>query len=473
MTQGSTPERTSENPSDRGARILNKAELLSHGHVEGRGVALDIIEHALREADPYRAAAQLVRLDGKLLRVGPLCYDLSEKGRIYVLGAGKATLPTAEALEDIIGEFIDEGLIIVKEGQGRRLGRIEVVQASHPIPNRAGYEAAKRIMDLAHRAGEDDIVFCAITGGSSALMPLPVAGITLEEKQLVTQLLLHSGANILEINAVRKHLSQIKGGRLALAVFPAEVINLAVSDVIGDPLDYITGPTVPDSSSFADAVGVLKRYDLWDRVPASVREYLANGGAEQETPKDFGDQPCHTFVVIGGNAALDAAVARATELGFATMVLTTSLEGESREAGVIMATIAQEVLQNNRPLRPPCALLAGGETTVTIQEEHGEGGPSQEFALGAALKIAGLNRVVIAAVDTDGTDGSTDLAGAIVDGHTVERAAELGIDAFRELVRHNSSYVLRATQDAILTGPTHTNVNDLMMILVTSGTELP
>jgi len=254
--------------------IQNYAELTSHGQVTDRKTLIDIIEYSLRAADPYVATQNLVRLKGNILNVGDLHFDLSKRGKIYLLGAGKATFPVAKALEEILGEKLTDGIVIVKEGQQGTLQRVNLIQASHPLPDKRGYLAAQKMKAMAEQAKEGDIVFCAITGGSSALAPLPINGVNIEEKRKIHEVLLNSGATIREINTVRKHLSQIKGGRLALSVFPAELINLTVSDVIGDPLDYITDPTVPDTSTFADAISVLQHYGLFNKIPESAQEYL-------------------------------------------------------------------------------------------------------------------------------------------------------------------------------------------------------
>ena len=445
--------------------IQNKDELGSHGFSRGRAAVVDIIEHALEAVDPYRATRELVHLDRDTLTIGDLTFNLSQRRNLYLLGMGKATFPIARALEEILGDRITEGLIILKEGQKHNLERVRIREASHPLPDRRGFEAAREVKAIAEKAQEGDMVLCAITGGSSALAPLPVAGITLEQKRDVHRLLLHCGATIREINAVRKHLSDIKGGRLALSVFPAELINLTVSDVTDDPLDYITGPTVPDTSTFADAIQVLEKYDLLDEVPAPALDYLQKATPEMENPKDFGSMPSHTFILVKSGAVCEAASNRARELGFTPMILSLTLEGESSEAGAAFARLSAEIQDSGRPLSPPCAVIAGGETTVTIHGPCGEGGPNQEFALTAALQLVN-ERAVIAGIDTDGTDGPTDIAGGIVDAFTAERANAKQLDIPASLSRHDSSAVLRELGDAIITGHTGTNVNDLKVLLV-------
>jgi hydroxypyruvate reductase/glycerate 2-kinase len=294
----------------------------------------------------------------------------------------------------------------------------------------------------------------------------------LEEKKAVNRLLLTCGANIVEINAVRKHLSQIKGGRLAKAIHPqTELINLTVSDVIGDPLDYITDPTVPDTSTFDDAKATMTKYDLWSKVPSSVSRFLKRADPELETPKekDLAEYNRHDFIIVEGDTACAGASERATELGFNSMILSTMLEGESSELGCTFASIAKEIVLNNRPIEPPCIIIGGGETTVKIGDKFGLGGPNQEFALSAACEIAGLDQVLVAGIDSDGTDGPTDFAGAIVDGGTSMRAQAAGIDMHTSLKTHNVTQALQGLGDIVETGATGTNVNDLKMLMVMSA----
>ncbi|MFQ6081489.1 MAG: glycerate kinase [Candidatus Bathyarchaeia archaeon] len=448
--------------------IKNREELLSHGNKRGREVALDVIECAIKAVDPYEAVRKLVCIESdRELIVGDLSYDLLKAGNIFVVGAGKATFPIAQALDEILGERIKRGAINVKRGEKRRLKHITVREAGHPIPDKAGLEGGKEIMGIAKEAKEGDLVFCIITGGASALMPLPADGISLKDKKEITELFLKCGATIDEINAVRKHISAIKGGRLAMYIHPAEVINLIVIDeVAGLPW----GPTVPDTTTFKDAVRALKKYDLWEKIPNSVRKHLERGltdpSLETPKPKDFRGVKVHNLVLADNEIACEAAKKRAEELGFNSTILSTVLEGESREAGIVLAGVAKEIEKNSRPIKPPCVFIVGGETTVTITGQPGEGGPSQELALGFSLKIAGNEKTVIASIDTDGSDGPTDIAGGIVDGYTIDRAKEKGIDVYRSLMRHDSSHVLKELGDAIITGPTGTNVMDLNVIVI-------
>ncbi|MFW6055958.1 MAG: glycerate kinase type-2 family protein [Chloroflexota bacterium] len=434
--------------------IKNRGELESHGNRELRRAALDIAEYALERVNPYRATRELVHLQDHRLLVGDLEYDLNRRGDIYVLGAGKATLPIARALEEVLGEHIRYSMVAIKEGQDEATNIVRFAEASHPLPDTRGCEAAREALRLAHQAGQQDIVFTAITGGSSALWPCPVEGLSLEDKREVHKLLLECGASIREINAVRKHLSRIKGGRLALAAFPAEVINLTVSDVTGDPYDYITCPTVPDTSTFADALKVLERYSLWDKMPSPAVQYLKTATSERENPRDFGQERVHTFLLVKSGEVCEAAAYKAAQLGFEAEILTCEMEGDSGEAGKEFGHVVGAHRGSH------LALIAGGETTVHLDKGHGEGGPNQEFACGAALALNSDDQVVLS-LDTDGTDGPTELAGALVDSSTASRATGAGMDVAVALARHDVSPLLRRLGDAVVTGHTGTNVNDL------------
>jgi glycerate-2-kinase len=447
--------------------IKNRDELLSHGNVEGRKIVLDVLEYALEAIGSSEMVRKLVSLETNILKVGTLTFDLSKIGDIYVVGAGKGVSSIAETLEDILGDKIKKGLVIEKKGQGRRLRFIDVIEAGHPVPDEEGVRASRMILEIVNSTKESDVVFACVTGGCSALMTLPAKGISLEDVEILTNLLLLCGAEIQEINTVRKHISEVMGGRLAMKIHPAELVSLIVVDeVAGLPW----GPTVPDTTTFRDALYVLKKYHLWEKVPASVRKHLETGDPKQETPKrdDFerARVKVHNLVLASGETVCEAARKRTEELGCSAMILSTVLEGESREAGIVLSGIAKEVETNNRPINPPCALIVGGETTVTIVSQRGEGGRNQEFALAASLKIEGSSKIVIASIGTDGTDGPTDIAGAIVDGYTMERAGEMKIEIFQNLSRHNSSYVFRQLNDAIFTGSTETNVMDLRLLYV-------
>jgi hydroxypyruvate reductase len=417
-----------------------------------------IFRAALAASDP--AAAVMRHLKSR---------DISRFARIYIVGAGKAGASMARAAERVLGRRIAAGAVNVKDGDLRGKAaprRIGVVECGHPVPDARGVAGAQRIAEIARAAGADDLVVCLISGGASALLPLPAEGITLEDIQAATRLLLASGANIHEINTLRKHISAIKGGQLARLAAPAAVEALLLSDVIGDDLDVIgSGPTAPDASTFADADGILKRYGIREQVPASMRERIERGvkGEIDETPKP-GD-PIFGRVrntIIGSNRlALDAAARHAKEFGYRTLVLASEIQGETRDIAGMHAAIAREIVRTGRPARPPACIITGGETTVTLRG-RGMGGRNQEFALAAAIGIAGLENTVIFSAGTDGTDGPTDAAGAIADGATLSRNPE----ARRFLDANDSYHFFEPLGDLVITGPTHTNVMDVRLILV-------
>jgi hydroxypyruvate reductase len=376
----------------------------------------------------------------------------------------------AQAAERALGKRIAGGWINTKDGHLAPLRRITLHEASHPVPDARGVEGAKRIAQIASEAGEGDLLLCLISGGGSALLPLPLEPVTLEEKQEATRLLLACGATIHEINAVRKHLSAIKGGRLARLAQPAHVLALLLSDVIGDPLDVIaSGPTAPDSSTFATAWAVIEKYGLQDKIPPRARQILQAGlaGELEETPKpgDACFARTRNLVVGSNRIAVDAAAREARELGYRPLVLSTTIEGETRDIALMHAAIAREILSTGRPARPPVCVISGGETTVTLRGQ-GLGGRNQEFALAAALALEGLAGVLAFSAGTDGTDGPTPAAGAMADGATVARAAALGLDARRMLAANDSYHFFEPLGDLVMTGPTGTNVMDVRLLLV-------
>ena len=420
-----------------------------------RRQALTIFRAALAAADPVDAVLRHLR-----------SRNFSRYRHVYVVGAGKAGASMALAAERALGRRITAGLVNVKYGSTAKLRRIELNPCGHPLPDEAGAAGSTRIAEMAAQAGEGDLVLCLISGGASALLPLPAHPITLVEKQATTQLLLACGATIHEFNCVRKHLSRIKGGQLARLAAPAAVESLLLSDVIGDDLDVIgSGPTAPDASTFGDALAILRKFDLVNRVPASVRERLERGAAGElpETPK-AGDPLFRGVrnVLVGNNRlALDAAAKCARGLGFRTLVLSSEIQGETREIARMHSAIAREIVSTSRPVKPPACIVTGGETTVTLRGD-GLGGRNQEFVLAAALEIAGLRNVVVLSAGTDGSDGPTDAAGAIADGDTLRRNP-----AARGYLDRNDSYrYFQSLDDLVITGPTHTNVMDVRVILV-------
>ena len=450
------------------AYVRNWETLTQHGNIGLREQAVDILNYGLAAADPYRATKHLVTLDGSQLKIGDLSFNLRNFDRVLVFGTGKATLPIAQALEEILGDKITGGLVVLKKGNTADLKHIQVIYGAHPVPDEEGHRGAQLMYQMAGECTSKDLILAVITGGSSALLPLPAEGISLEDKKKVNELLLFSGADITQINTVRKHLSRIKGGWLAKRILPATLVNLTVSDVTGDALDYITDPSVPDTSTFDDARQVMDEYELWDKFPPSASRYLREGGLEQETPKDFNGMPLHSFIVVGSAASCLGAADHAEALGYHPMILTTFLKGEAKDAGTLFASIAKEIVVSDRPIARPCVVIAGGENTVTILGEYGLGGPNQEFALGAALEIEDLENVIITSIDTDGTDGPTEMTGGMVDGSTLKMAKALGLDLPKAIRKHNATPILEQLGDAVFTGQTGTNINDLKLLLVSA-----
>lgn len=429
---------------------------------------LAIIEAALLAVDPAEAVRRTVVLQGDTLRVGPIVYDLRKYEHIYVVGAGKASAAMALALEDILDERITAGWINVKDGYTAPTRRITIHEAGHPLPDARGVEGTRQIVSLLKRAKATDLVFCLLSGGGSALMTLPAESISLNDMEVLTQALLRSGATINEINTVRKHLSQVKGGQLARLAYPAQVISLILSDVIGSPLDVISsGPTSPDTTTFAQAYETLQKYQLLERVPDSIVRHIQRGmeGQIPETPKaqDIVFQQTQNVIIASNEYAAYAARDKARQLGLNSLLLSTFIEGEAREVGKVFAAIAREIDRSGQPIPRPACLIAGGETTVSVRGQ-GLGGRNQELALAAAPLLAGLDKVAIIALGTDGTDGPTDAAGAIASGSTASRAAEKGLAMAHYLENNDAYHFFQALGDLLITGPTNTNVNDLIFV---------
>ncbi len=470
-----------------------------------RNDILSILEYALRDVEPRQAVLQHMVLDGDSLNIGGQMCDLAQVERILVVGAGKAGAPMAAAVQAVLGSRVAAGQVNVKHGHlspagGWRLRfaqggedaltlaagdaagatpavaseNMQLTEAGHPVPDTAGMAGAERIVSLLTGLTERDLVIVLLSGGGSALLPLPVADVSLEDYRSLTDLLLRSGADITEINTVRKHCSRLQGGRLAELASPARVVSLILSDVVGSPLDAIaSGPTVPDPTTFADAWAVLARYDLLERAPAPVIAHLRRGMSAElpDTPKP-GDPlfaRVHN-VIIGDNAsACRAAAARARDLGFHSLLLSSFIQGEAREVGRALAGLAQGIAAGQSEIAPPACLVLGGETTVTLKGQ-GRGGRNQELALAAGLALGSyaLPDGVTAAVvsfGTDGTDGPTDAAGGVGADDTVGRAASLGLDLRAALAANDSYPSLAALRDLLVSGPTGTNVNDLMLVL--------
>lgn len=435
---------------------------------ELRADAEEIFTAGLRSVDPFEAVLKHLVLTGSCLRVGERVYDLSDIGKLCIVGFGKAGAPMALAMEQLLSDRIASGLVIVKYGYSRPLQRIKIVEAGHPVPDQAGLNAAQQIAGIVRTCGETDLLFVLISGGGSALLPCPVEGVQLRDKQKITELLLKSGATIQEVNAVRKHISRLKGGRLAELASPARVIALILSDVVGDSLDSVaSGPTVPDSTTFADCLVIVQRYELEGQVPPAILDHLERGARDEiaETPKNGAIFDRVQNVLVGSNRlALEAAQRCAQTLGYETRIALQPVSGESRMAAQTHAALVRELRQKQQPQSPVC-FISGGETTVTVRGA-GQGGRNQEFALAAAIEIDGLDDVVILSAGTDGNDGPTDAAGAIVDGSTLARGRAMNLNAAQFLDRNDSYHFLQATQDLLITGPTFTNVMDIQIMLV-------
>ena len=432
--------------------------------------ARKIFMAGVERVEPARAVKSFVHLEDDTLTVNMREYDLNQIENIYTVGAGKAAAPMALAVEQILGNRLNEGLINTKYGHGLPLNRIKLKEAGHPLPDEAGMRGAGAVLSLIEKAKEEDLIICLISGGGSALLPLPVEGISLEEKQETTSLLLGCGATIREINAIRKHVSRLKGGRLAKASWPAQLLTLILSDVVGDPLDVIaSGPSVPDESTFEDCLAIVKKYKLESKVSPSIRNYLHEGaaGRKEDTPKP--GNICFTRtqnVVIGSNIqAIRASASEARQLGYHPLILSSLIEGETREVAKVHAAVAKEVIRTGNPITRPACLISGGETTVTLRGE-GRGGRNQEFVLAAALEMKDLEASVILSGGTDGTDGPTDAAGALADGNTVRRSWMKGIDPVAYLDRNDSYNFFFKLGDLLITGPTKTNVMDLRIIIL-------
>jgi glycerate 2-kinase len=426
---------------------------------------------ALAAVEPGAAVRRHVECSGDELIVAGRSYDLRDVDKVWVVGGGKASCAMAASLSSLLGERIAGGLVVTKYGhtdRGLDTGPVEVIEAGHPVPDEAGVHGARRLVDLVKGASGRDLVLVVLSGGGSALLSLPAPGLSLSDLRETTRLLLRSGASIVEQNMVRKHLSRIKGGELARQIAPARAICLVLSDVVGDPLDAIaSGPTYPDPTTYGDACEVLRKYDLTNLVPAEVREHLETGrvGCRPDTPKPQDILFQHVqHVVVGNNRlAAEAAVATARAEGLDALLLSTFVEGEAREVARVAVAMIREMVCYDRPVARPACIVWGGETTVTVRGE-GKGGRNQELALAAAIRIADLPDVLLVALGTDGTDGPTDAAGAAATGDTVRRARALGLDPGAYLSNNDSYSFFDVLGDLIRTGPTGTNVNDLLFM---------
>jgi glycerate 2-kinase len=435
-----------------------------------------ILSAALLSVEPGAAVERWMVRKGKALYVGGHEYPLHQYHRILLVGVGKAAVPMGTATAKILGSYFSKGILLTKEGHSRNLtgpndlSGLIIMEGGHPLPDERGMNGARDISVLLRGAGEDDLVICLVSGGGSALMTSPAEGITLADHQVLTSILLACGATINEINILRKHLETLKGGALARLASPATLVTLILSDVVNDPLDVIaSGPCVPDPSTYADALKVLEKYGISDQVPKSVLDHLNCGlrGEILETPKPGEDLFRHTRNVIVGSNRLAAEAARdqAKKENFNAMLLTTSMQGEASQVGRHLSSIAREIVASGKPLPRPACIIAGGETTVTIRG-NGMGGRNQELALGAVDGLAGLEGIALVTLATDGGDGPTNAAGAVVTGASFDRARRFGLSPDDYLARNDAYHFFETLGDLLILGPTQTNVNDLALVFV-------
>jgi glycerate-2-kinase len=411
-----------------------------------------------------------VSVSDSILTVGSKQFDLNKFQNIIVIGGGKASGPMTQALENLLGDRITHGIVNILTGTSVNYPtkKIYLNEAGHPIPTENGMSGARKMLEFAENSCKEDLIICLISGGGSAMMALPKEGITLKDKQTVTQLLLRSGATINELNAVRKHLSDFKGGWLAKRAQPATLISLILSDVVGDPLDTISsGPTAPDQTTYRDVADIFEKYKLSEKISGSIKKILEMGldGKIPETPKSDDSAFDNVNNVVLGNNRLAclAAKRKLTELGFNTLFLTSHIEGEAKDIGIFLGAIAKEIFSSGNPITRPAAVIVGGETTVTVKGK-GLGGRNQEVVLSAASKIVKMEGVAIASIGTDGIDGPTDAAGAIVDGKSLLRAQKSGLNN-KKMLNDNDSYnFFSKIGDLIITGPTGSNVNDIAVV---------
>lgn len=434
-----------------------------------------ILQAALTAVDPAAAVHASLRCHGQTLTVAGRSYDLTAVDRIFVVGAGKAGAPMSQAVEAVLGEHITDGCVVVKYDHDAPTERVQIVQAGHPVPDAAGLVAGRRVLALAEQADEADLVICVLSGGGSALLEALPDGVALADLQAMTSLLLACGATIGEINTLRKHLSLVKGGQLAKAIAPAQLITLVLSDVVGSPLDVIaSGPTTPDHSAWANVWAVVDRYALAERLPLAVAARFRAGraGLLPDTPKvsDPIFERSQTVIIADNAMAATAAQTEAARQGYNALVLSTFVEGEAREVAKLAVALGREVQAHGLPVAPPACLILGGETTVTLGAASGKGGRNQELALAAAIALAGSSGITVVSLATDGSDGPTDAAGGVVDGSTLARGEALGLDAQAHLRGHDAYPYLEATGALLRTSPTRTNVNDLIFVFVESPT---
>lgn len=460
-------------------KIRNRDELLTHGDIESRRIVLDITEKTLAELDAYHRIKSIAHMEGSILHIGTREWDLSKKRNVYLLGAGKACNHMAMAVDEVLGDYLTQGIAIVKIAEDTDVfRRTEVFVGGHPLPNEEGYRACKKILELVDQAGPDDLFIVVISGGSSALMSCPIDGISLEDEIQVTDVMLKSGANIYEINAIRRHISQMNGGMLAKRIEArgAELIGFGISDAVGTPATkdigvpyaaYKSTPMGPDMTTLDDARRVIRDYNVAERLPKSVVDYLINVGPEGETPKAF---PNNTYFLL--NTLPDSCIIAkrvVEEMGLRAIILTSFLEGESQEIGKVFASLAREIQEYGNPVAAPCVILSSGEATTKIENNAlitGHGGPGQELTVGFALNAGKAPGCCMLSIDSEGTDGTANVAGGITDSQTLALADQEGINLHDALRGHACYEALHQLKSAVFTGNTGTNLCDFNVMYV-------
>ena len=442
--------------------------IVQHANPHTKRIVKSLIDAGLEACDPALAIANTLHFTRNRLQVHDFHYDLTHYSRIVCVGAGKASAPMAKALEQMLGDRLEGGMLIVPDGHDAPCDRIRMCHAAHPIPDGRGVKATKQLLALTQSLAQDDLLIVLLSGGASSLLCAPSIGLTLAAKRRTTELLLRSGATIHEINVVRKHMSVIKGGQLAQST-PATILTLIMSDVLGDDLSTIgSGPTVTDPSTFQDAIDILHQYSLWRKVPESVQRHLQQARSKAIPPavKATRKQALRNrhIVLANNRQALEGVAKTAKLLGLKPFILPYPLQGEAKEIGSILGGFARDLVGFGNPVHPPACLITGGEPTVTVKGK-GRGGRAQECVLAAAGELAGLTNVFVAGFGTDGIDGPTDAAGAVVDGKTVQRAKKKGLSIEQALHEHNSYTFFQQIRGHIITGPTGTNVNDIYLIV--------
>lgn len=447
--------------------IINRKDLTNHGHRTGRSTLLDIFEATLEQLHPENLISNRFERKNNTITIDNECYNLSEIDNVYIVGAGKGSANVAAAIRRRIGEHLTGGIIIEKHGQSMHIDDISVFTAGHPIPDETGLQVSRDLVQLAHTAGENDLIIVCITGGASSQLIAPSSNISVNELASLTETMLNNPLPINEINTVRRHVSDIKGGKLCNIIHPAKAISVVtIDEPAGDPW----GPTIPDETTYNDAIDVLRKRSIYSEAPESVRSHLIDGteGDIQDTPdeNDILDEDHQILSLADARKLCDVAINEVRNRGFNGMVLSSTLRGQSRAAGKILASIAHEISDHNRPIGTPCIVVSGGETTVDVSNNPGRGGPNQELALQFGLEISKQDDIVFLSIGTDGTDGPTEIAGGLVDTTTVKRANDSDMNVFSHLTVNNVSPVLEETNDAVMTESTCTNIMDLRLIYI-------